>query len=119
MADCVKTKKNEGKIEVIFDYSWEDISNKITDITEDEEGQALPDNWETIIRHFLSITGQDDLLAGAEIEPWGKGDCFFTYFDDTPENEAKADKYAEAVRAMLAKEEELLSFVRENLVDEK
>ena len=114
-----KIEKNDGKIAVIFDFLEEKITGKIQDITEDEEGLGLLDNWETIIWHFFNESGQADLLESAELEPWGKNDCFYAFFDDTPENEAKAAKYAETVCAIAADEEKLFSFVRENLVSKE
>ena len=114
MADFGKIKKNKGKIEVIFPFFENDISRKIEDILDDEEGVATVCSWEKIVINHLAQTGQSDLLTGTEIDPCGRGDDFYTFFEDTPENEARAGKYVEAVRAMMNNEAEILRFVRDN-----
>ena len=121
MNDCVEIKKNNGKIEVNFDFQTGKagkINKKIAEYSDENDLELeidaafLNHTWRRIIVLYF-MDNAPNLLKDDEIELSGKGDRLTAYYDDTPEGEAEANKYAEAIRVMTENDKKVMDLVEQ------
>ena len=68
-------------------------------------------NWEAFFNCYLEINAPD-LLEGMKTDP--EADMYVAYYDLTPENKKKSEKFAEIITSLIENEEELYQFLRDN-----
>ena len=68
-------------------------------------------NWEALLRHYLE-TNAPELLEGMKTDP--EADMYVAYWPLTPENEERARRFEELLRALVEDKEGLCRFVREH-----
>ncbi|MDE7070318.1 MAG: immunity 51 family protein [Alistipes sp.] len=67
-------------------------------------------NWDALLSYYLSEHAPD-ILECMESDP--EAGSYVAYFEDTPENERKARRFAEMILALVEGEEILCRLVRE------
>ena len=67
-------------------------------------------NWEAFFSYYLKKNAPD-LLDGMESDP--EAGMYAAYYDLTPENEQKAERFAELITSLVENEEELYRIVQE------
>jgi hypothetical protein len=67
-------------------------------------------NWEAFFSHYLS-RHIPDLLDGMKTD--SEAGTYVAYYPLTPQNEAKAERFADLIRQLVGNEDELLRIVRE------
>ena len=67
-------------------------------------------NWDALFNYYLAKTAPE-LLEGLESDP--EAGSYVAYYDLTPENEKKAEKFAGIITALIEKEQELYRLVEE------
>ena len=67
-------------------------------------------NWEAFLSHYLKKNAPD-LLEGMEPDP--EAGMYAAYYSLTPENEQKAERFAELIISLIENEEELYRIVQE------
>ena len=112
MEDHVSVLKFEDNISVTFYIENAEIlaiGDKMNAIN--EEAYMNGYNWEAFLNYYLSEHAPD-ILEGLETDP--EAGMYAAYYDElTPENEAKAERFAEIIRQLIANEDELYRIVRE------
>ncbi|MCI9120174.1 MAG: hypothetical protein HFG00_01425 [Oscillibacter sp.] len=68
-------------------------------------------NWEALLRYYLEKNAPD-ILEGLDPDP--EADTYAAHWPLTPENEAKAKRFAEIIRSLAEDAETLCRFVQEN-----
>ena len=68
-------------------------------------------NWAALLDWYLAQNAPD-LLEGLEHDP--EAGSYSAYYPLTPENEAKTEKVAEIIRALVDNEEETFRLIREH-----
>lgn len=112
MSDYVAVVKGDESVSVCF-YIEEDkiltIGEKMNDICEDAYMNGY--NWEAFLNYYLEKNAPD-VLEEMETDP--EAGMYAAYYPATPENEARAEKFAEIIRSLVEEEEELYRIVEEN-----
>ena len=108
MADYVKVLKHENTITICF-YIEDDeifaIGEKMNELC--DEAYMNGYNWEAFFSYYL----KKNLLDGMESDP--EAGMYAAYYDLTPENEQKAERFAELITSLVENEEELYRIVQE------
>ena len=111
MADIVNVIKFDDSISISFNI--EDgkilaIGEKMNEIN--EEAYMNGYNWEAFFNYYLEKNAPE-LLDGFESDP--EAGMYSAYYDLTPENEIKAQKFADIIKSLIENEQELYRIVRE------
>jgi len=112
MDSYVKTFKTDNAIDVCFYIDTQkiiEIGVKMNEINEYAYMNGY--NWEAFLNYYLK-TNAPDLLEGMNTDP--EADMYVAYYDITPGNEKKAEKFAEIINSLIENEEELYQFLRTN-----
>lgn len=111
MADYVAISKYADSISVCL-YNEDDkllaIGNKMNEIN--EEAYMNGYNWEAFFNYYLEKYAPD-VLEGMDTDP--EAGMYAAYYELTPENEGRAEKFVEIIRSLVENEEELYRIVRE------
>lgn len=111
MLDYVEVNKSNDHITVWF-YNEQDkpfaVGEKMFAVNEDAYMNGY--NWDAVFQYYLSKYAPD-ILEGLESDP--EAGSYAAYYEVSPENEAKAQKFAELISALVEDEEELCRIVRE------
>lgn len=67
-------------------------------------------NWEALLQYYLE-KNDPDILTGMDSDP--EADMYEGHWPLTPENEARANRFADIIRSLVEQEEELCRFVKE------
>lgn len=86
-----------------------EIGEKMNDINEYAYMNGY--NWEAFFNCYLEINAPD-LLEGMKTDP--EAGMYVAYYDLTPENKKKSEKFAEIITSLIENEEELYQFLRDN-----
>ena len=115
MADYITIFTYRNKVSLLLQASDEKI------MTLGEKLEALcPDaymngyNWEALLQYSLE-KNDPDILTGMDSDP--EADMYEVYWPLTPENEARANRFADIIRSLVEQEEELCRFVKEYCED--
>ena len=112
MADYVKVFNMDKIVDICFFTTKEKpfaIGEKMNEIC--EEAYMNGYNWESFFNCYLKMNAPE-LLEGLGTDP--EADMYAAYYDLTPENEIKAQKFAEIITHLVENEEEIYSFVRDH-----
>lgn len=111
MQDYVRVNIEDEYIYVWF-YNETDkpfeIGEKMCDINEKAYMNGY--NWDILFNYYLAKYAPN-LLEGLDPDP--EAGSYVAIYKSTPENEAKAEKFAEIIRSLIENEEELYRIVRE------
>ena len=109
--DCVSVIKDNDSISVAFyiecDKPYE-IWRKMHKI--DKEAYMNGYNWEAFFNYYLSKYAPD-VMKGMQTDP--EAGMYAVYYAMSPENERRADKFAEIIRSLVENEDELYQIIRE------
>lgn len=111
MADYVKAFNTDKYAEVCFYITDEKpfaIGEKMNEVC--EEAYMNGYNWEAFFNYYLEKNAPE-LLEGLGTDP--EANMYVAYYDLSPENEKKAQKFSDIIIHLIENEEELYSFVRE------
>ena len=111
MADYVTTVKHEESISVCFWIEQDKllaIGNKMNAIK--EEAYMNGYNWEAFFNYYLAKYAPD-VTEGMDTDP--EAGMYAAYYDLTPENEVRAEKFVQIITNLVENEEELYRIVRE------
>lgn len=111
MTDYVALVKSESSVSVCF-YNTEPrimaIGEKMEAIR--EEAYMNGYNWEAFFNYYLEKNAPD-ILEEMESDP--EADMYAAYYPLTAENEVRANRFVEIIRALVEHEEELCRIVKE------
>ncbi len=111
MEDYVRTVEHEDSIAVCF-YIEHDkpfaVGEKMREIN--EEAYMNGYNWEAFFNYYLPKYAPD-VAADMDTDP--EAGMYAAYYDFTPDNEARAEKFVEIIRELVENEDELYRIVRE------
>ncbi|MDE6566597.1 MAG: immunity 51 family protein [Lachnospiraceae bacterium] len=111
MNDYVAIVKDDDSISVCL-YIEDDklfaIGEKMNEIN--EEAYMNGYNWEAFFNYYLEKNAPD-VLEEMDTDP--EAGMYAAYYDMTPENELRAEKFVEIIRSFVENEEELYRIVRE------
>ena len=111
MADYVAVLKHDDSISVCF-YITQDkifaIGEKMNELC--DEAYMNGYNWEAFFQYYLK-QHDPDILEGLNSDP--EADMYAVYFDRTPENEKRAERFAEIITSLVEQEDELYRIIRE------
>ena len=108
--DFVSLVKGKRKVSVCFDIQGDKpfaAGKKMNEIR--EEAYMNGYNWEAFFDYYLPKYAPD--VIGGESDP--EAGMYVCNYGLTPENEAKAGKFAEIIRSLIKNEKELYRIVRE------
>lgn len=111
MEDYVALLKNEDSISVclyIEDEKLFTIGEKMNEINEYAYMNGY--NWEAFFNYYLEKYAPD-VLEGMDSDP--EAGMYSAYYDKTPENEARAEKFVQLIRSLVDNEQELYRIVKE------
>ena len=104
--------KTDSSISVCF-YIKNDkplkIGEKMNEINEDAYMNGY--NWEAFFNYYLE-ENEPELMEGMETDP--EAGMYVAYYDLTPKNEEKADKFIEIIKKLIENEEELYKIIRKD-----
>lgn len=109
--EYVRLRAWEGSLVLYFENEAAKplaLGQKLGEI--DENAYMNGYNWDALLSHYLSEHAPD-ILECMESDP--EAGSYVVYFEDTPENERKARRFAEMIVALVEGEEELCRLVRE------
>lgn len=112
MADIVNINKFDDSISITFNIEDEKvmaIGEKMNEIN--DEAYMNGYNWEAFFNYYLEKNAPE-LTDGMDTDP--EAGMYCAYYDLTPENEVKAQKFAEIIYSLIDNEEELYRIVRED-----
>lgn len=112
MVDYVKAFNLDKYAEVCFYIEHEKpfaIGEKMNEIC--EEAYMNGYNWEAFFNYYLEKNAPE-LLDGMKTDP--EAGMYVAYYDLSPENEKKAEAFAELITRLVENEEELYSLVRDH-----
>ncbi|MCH5204438.1 MAG: hypothetical protein J1F03_06800 [Oscillospiraceae bacterium] len=112
MADYVKFFNTDKYVDVCFYIEDEKpfaVGEKMNVICEEAEMSGY--NWEALLNYYLK-NNAPELLDGMKTDP--EAGMYAAYYDLSPENEKKAEKFAELITRLVENEEELYSLVRDH-----
>lgn len=111
MADIVNVNKFADSISITFNIEDEKIlaiGEKMNEIN--EEAYMNGYNWEAFFNYYLEKNAPE-LLDGMDTD--SEAGMYCAYYDLTPENESKAQKFAEIITSLIKNEKELYRVVRD------
>lgn len=111
MNDYVSIIKSEKSISVCFyieDEKVFKIGEKMNEFN--EEAYMNGYNWEAFFNYYLEKNAPD-VLTGMDTDP--EAGMYDAYYDLTPENEKRAEKFIEIIRSLIENEDELYRIVSE------
>lgn len=111
MNEYVKISKYGEQILVIFDNEEDKpflIGEKMCELR--EEAYMNGYNWDAFFQYYLE-NNAPDILDGLESDP--EAGSYAAYYEDTPENEVKAQKFAEIICYLIEHEEEIYKIITE------
>ena len=112
MADYIKVFNMENIVDICFYIDKDNIlaiGEKMNEICEDAYMNGY--NWEALLNFYLE-NNAPELLDGMNTDP--EAGMYVAYYDLSPENEKKAEKFAEIITHLVENEEELYSLVRDH-----
>ena len=112
MNDYVSTYKYNNWVGVTFDVEAEKpfaVSQRLNDAHEMAYMNGY--NWAALLDWYLAQNAPD-LLEGLDHDP--EAGSYSGIYPLTPENEAKAEKLAEIIRALVNNEEETFRLIQEH-----
>lgn len=115
MKDYTAIIKTEKYVEVCFyieDKAVMALGERLNGLR--EEAYMNGYNWEAFFNCYLAQNAQE-LLEGMKTDP--EAGMYVAYYDLTPENEAKADKFNELIHKLVEEPELLYDFMREHAWD--
>ena len=115
MADYVKINKTDDRIDLWFLNENNEpfaVGEKLYAINENAYMNGY--NWEAFFNCYLAINAPE-LLEDMHTDP--EAGMYVAYYDLTPENEAKADKFNELIHKLVEEPELLYDFMREHAWD--
>ncbi|MFT3950928.1 MAG: Imm51 family immunity protein [Oscillospiraceae bacterium] len=111
MEGYVIVDRVEEQIQVCF-YIENDkpfsIGEKMGEINEDAYMNGY--NWEAFFNYYLAKNAPD-VLDGMDSDP--EAGLYAAYYDYTPENEAKAEKFASIITSLIENPDELFRIIRD------
>ncbi len=111
-ANFAATVKHKNTISVCF-YIEQDkiitIGEKMNEINDDAYMNGY--NWEAFFNYYLPKYAPD-VCENMKTDP--EAGMYVAYYDLTPENEARAEKFVEIIKYLVEHEEELYCIVRED-----
>ena len=109
--DYVQCVEQEESISVCF-YIEEDkpfaIGEKMNEINNDAYMNGY--NWEAFFNYYLPKYAPDVIK---EMDTDSEAGMYVAYYDLTPKNKARAEKFAEIIFNLIENEEELYRIIRE------
>ncbi|MDR1639530.1 MAG: immunity 51 family protein [Clostridiales bacterium] len=84
------------------------IGEKMTEIN--EEAYMNGSNWEAFFEYYLAENAPD-ILEGMCTDP--EAGMYQAFYDLTPENKARAERFVEIIKSLINNEEELYRIIRE------
>jgi len=115
MADYVKTAKSEKYIHVWFHNEMDrpfSIGEKMYAINDNAYMNGY--NWDALFNYYLAKHAPD-VLVGMDPDP--EAGSYVAIYENSPENEARAEKFAGIIESLIENEEELYRIVREESYD--
>ena len=112
MADYVKVFKTEKIVDICFYIDKDNIlaiGDKMNEICEDAYMNGY--NWEALLNYYLK-NNAPELLDGVNTDP--EAGMYVAYYDLSPENEQKAEKFAALIIDLVEHEDKLYDLVREH-----
>lgn len=112
MPNIVNILKFDDSISITFNIEDEKvmaIGDKMNEIN--DEAYMNGYNWEAFFNYYLE-NNAPELLDGMDTDP--EAGMYCAYYDLTPENENKAQKFAEIITSLIENEQELYRIVRED-----
>ncbi|MDV0447066.1 hypothetical protein MsAg5_09390 [Methanosarcinaceae archaeon Ag5] len=109
--DYTAVVKHDDSISVCFYIEHEKafaIGEKMYDLN--EEAYMNGYNWEAFFNYYLPKY-EPDVMDGMDTDP--EAGMYVAFYDLTPENEARAEKFIEIIRRLVDNEDELYRIVRE------
>ena len=111
MQDYVSISKSGEQISLAFYIEHDkpfEVGEKINELNEDAYMNGY--NWEVLLDYYLSKYAPD-IMEGMETDP--EAGMYAAYFDLTPENETRINKFAEIICSLIENEDELYRIIRE------
>lgn len=111
MADYVRVIKTDNSIIVSFNNEDDKlfaIGEKMNEINECAYMNGY--NWDALFNYYLEKNAPE-LLDGLESDP--EAGSYAAYYDLSPENEIKAEKFVEIIKSLIENEDELYRIIRE------
>ena len=111
MADYVSVMNHDKSISIAFYVEKDkifDIGKKMQQIK--EEAYMNGYNWEVFFDYYLSKCAPD-ILVGLEHDP--EAGMYAAYYDLTPENEKRAEKFKEIICSLVENEDEIYKIIHE------
>ena len=111
MSDYTAIVKHENSISVCFYVERDkpfDIGEKMNEIN--EEAYMNGYNWEAFFNFYLPKYAPDVLIG---MDNDSEAGMYVAYYALTPENEARAEKFAGIINSLIENEEELYRIVRD------
>ena len=108
--DYVKIMKYGNIINLTFNIEQDkpfDIGEKMNEICADAYMNGY--NWEAFFNYYLG-KNYPEILEGIDFDP--EAGVFTVYYDYTPENEIKAEKFKEIIRDLVENEEKLYEVIK-------
>ena len=115
MKDYTAIIKTEKYVEVCFyieDKAVMALGERLNGLR--EEAYMNGYNWEAFFNCYLAQNAPE-LLEDMHTDP--EAGMYVAYYDLTPENEAKADKFNELIHKLVEEPELLYDFMREHAAD--
>lgn len=112
MNDYVKILETEDSIDVTFYIESEKvlaIGNKMNEIQ--DEAYMNGYNWEAFLNYYLEKNAPD-ILEEMDTDP--EAGMYAAYFEATPENKQRAEKFGRIIEHLIEQEEEIYAFLREH-----
>lgn len=111
MADYVSVKNHNNTITIWFSNEDEKpfaIGEKMNELNDLAYMNGY--NWDALFNYYLAKNAPE-LLEGLDSDP--EAGSYAAYYELTPENEKKAEKFAAIIKHLIENEEELYSLVRD------
>ena len=112
MADYVKINKTDDRIDLWFLNENDEpfaVGEKLYAINENAYMNGY--NWEALFRYYLE-QNDPDILTDMKTDP--EAGMYVAYWPLTEENEARAKRFEDIIRALAEDEEALCRMVREH-----
>lgn len=111
MKDYVAVVKHENSISVGFYIEQEKpfaIGEKVNEIN--EEAYMNGYNWEAFFNYYLSKYAPDVIR---EMDTDSEAGMYVAFYSSTPQNEVRANKFAEIICELIENEDELYRIIRD------
>lgn len=110
MRDSAFTVKHNDSISVCFSIENETVF-PIGEKMNEMDGNAYMNgyNWEAFLSHYLA-KNHPEILENMNTDP--EAGMYAAYYELTPENEARAEKFAGVLNDLVANEEAIYDFLK-------